>query len=102
MSNRFIDANSLLKAITPIEFYYPLLEQRPVTLVEEGWHKAKRCPFSYDCEPSRFHVNLTNGAFKCHGCGVGGANIIAFTMKLNRLNFRQALQKLADDFGGEI
>lgn len=102
MSNRFIDANSLLKEIPPLRFYSRLLQKKPVTWVEEGWHKAKKCPFGCECIPSRFQVNLTNGAFKCHGCGVGGANIIAFTMKLNRLNFRQALEKLADDFGGEI
>jgi DNA primase len=55
------------------------------------------CPFHNEKSPS-FTVNDQKGFFHCFGCAAHG-DIIGFTMKIDGLEFRDAVQKLADDFG---
>lgn len=71
-----------------------------VTLKRVGSRWVGLCPFHSDTQPS-FYVNPERGAFKCFGCGVGG-DIFDFVMEAQRLDFREAMQYLADRAGIEI
>ena len=54
------------------------------------------CPFHNE-KTASIKIYPDNRAWYCYGCNAGG-DIITFTQKLHRLNFRQALEKLNDDF----
>ncbi|MDP6366711.1 MAG: DNA primase, partial [Nitrospinota bacterium] len=58
------------------------------------------CPFHDEKTPS-FNVNPRMGIFKCFGCGVGG-DAIKFLMQHEGLNFREALQNLANRQGVDL
>lgn len=58
------------------------------------------CPFHNEKTPS-FTVNENFQSFKCWGCGVGG-DVIGFAMQYENLEFREVLQKLADEYGVEL
>ncbi|MBT3820606.1 MAG: DNA primase, partial [Nitrospinaceae bacterium] len=58
------------------------------------------CPFHEEKTPS-FNVNPRMGIFKCFGCGVGG-DAIKFLMQHEGLNFREALQNLANRQGVDL
>lgn len=55
------------------------------------------CPFHDEKTPS-FNVRPGQGTFHCFGCGAGG-DVIAFIMRIEHLNFVEAVQKLADRAG---
>jgi DNA primase len=52
------------------------------------------CPFHEEKTPS-FHINPDRQTFKCFGCGEGG-DVFTFVEKVQRVDFREALQILAD------
>lgn len=54
------------------------------------------CPFHADKTPS-MAINLSDGRFKCFGCGIGG-DLVDFHQQLTGLNFKGALSEL----GGEL
>lgn len=58
------------------------------------------CPFHNEKTPS-FTVNRDRQAFYCFGCEKGG-DTITFLRDLDGLNFREALQKLADRAGIQL
>ena len=58
------------------------------------------CPFHNEKTPS-FTVNRDRQAFYCFGCEKGGDSI-TFLRDIEGLNFREALQKLADRAGIEL
>ena len=58
------------------------------------------CPFHSEKSPS-FTANDQKGFYHCFGCAAHG-DIIGFTMNSEGLEFRDAVVKLADDFGIEI
>ncbi len=58
------------------------------------------CPFHDEKTPS-FNVNPRMGIFKCFGCGVGG-NAFQFLMRHEGLNFREAVQFLANRQGVDL
>lgn len=70
---------------------------RAVPLTKKGQNYWGCCPFHNEKTPS-FCVNEEKGIFKCFGCGEGG-DIVSFTMKRNNLDFRAAIQELADMAG---
>lgn len=51
------------------------------------------CPFHSEKTPS-FNVNVQRQYYKCFGCGEGG-DVLSFVMKLENLQFVDAVQKLA-------
>jgi len=68
-----------------------------VTLKQRGKNYFGLCPFHPEKTPS-FSVNPEKQIFHCFGCGVGG-NVIAFIMKIENLQFPEAVKFLADKLG---
>ncbi|MES2388937.1 MAG: DNA primase [Bacteroidota bacterium] len=64
-----------------------------VQLKKRGKDMIANCPFHDEKTPS-FHVNPTQGYFKCFGCGKGGDSI-TFIMEIEKLTYPEALRWLA-------
>ena len=62
-----------------------------------GAEYAALCPFHAEKSPS-FTVNTKKRFFHCFGCGEHG-DLIAFVMRLNELDFRQAVDLLESENG---
>ena len=58
------------------------------------------CPWHDDSRPS-LQVNPERQTFRCWVCDVGG-DVFNFTMRMERLEFREALEQLADRAGLEL
>jgi len=85
------------KSVLPLDFFrYELPEAK---IKRNGWNDGGLCPFHHDKHLGSFRVNTETGGFKCFSCGAGGGDIIAFIMERDSLTFREALQKLTDDWG---
>ncbi len=70
------------------------------TLKRAGASYKGHCPFHKEKTPS-FHVVPAKGIFHCFGCGAGGS-VIDFVMRAERLDFAEALRKLAEELGIEM
>ncbi len=68
-----------------------------VTLKKAGSSYVGLCPFHNEKTPS-FSVSPQKGIFHCFGCGEGG-NVIHFMMKIERIPFTEAVEKLAQSAG---
>lgn len=71
-----------------------------VALKKIGRHHKGLCPFHSEKTPS-FMVNEEMGLYKCFGCGVGG-DVINFLMEIEGIDFREALEKLAEKAGVKL
>ncbi len=71
-----------------------------VPLKRVGRSFKANCPFHHEKTPS-FIVNPDKQIFHCFGCGVGG-NVFSFFMKIEKRDFRDAVEVLADRAGIEI
>ena len=80
-----------------------------VSLKRRGANYIGLCPFHREKTPS-FTVAPDKQIFKCFGCSEGGT-VIQFIMKIENLDFREALEFLADkanidisrfDVGGKL
>ena len=65
-----------------------------VHLKRSGRNYFGLCPFHNEKSPS-FSVSPDKQIFHCFGCGVGG-NVFTFLMKIEGVNFIEALQMLAE------
>ena len=65
-----------------------------------GVNYKTRCPFHDEKTPS-FTVPAENDFYKCFGCGKSG-DVINLVMELNKLNYQQAVKKIADKYNIEI
>lgn len=65
-----------------------------VRLKRSGRNYFGLCPFHNEKSPS-FSVSPDKQIFHCFGCGVGG-NVISFIMKIEGINFVEAVQLLAE------
>lgn len=68
-----------------------------VTLKRNGTDFVALCPFHREKTPS-FHISSDKQLFYCFGCGSGG-NIIDFVMKIENLDFIDAIKFLAERAG---
>src|SRR5437867_1005131 len=71
-----------------------------VPLRKAGRRYSGLCPFHAEKTPS-FYVDEQKQVFHCFGCGVGG-DIFKFLMLHEKLEFREALEMLAERNGIEI
>ncbi len=58
------------------------------------------CPFHDERSPS-FNVNAEQGFFHCFGCGENG-DVISFVQKIDHLDFRDAVERLAARYGVQL
>ena len=70
---------------------------RVVPLKRAGSNYKGRCPFHNEKTPS-FVVSETKQIFTCFGCGATG-DVIGFVKQYYQLDFMQAIEKLADEYG---
>ena len=73
---------------------------RRVKLKKAGKNYSACCPFHEERTPS-FSVNPERQFYYCFGCGAGG-NALGFVMEYERLDFREAVEGLAQSVGLEI
>ncbi|MCI1960246.1 MAG: DNA primase [Clostridia bacterium] len=71
-----------------------------VPLKKQGSSYFGLCPFHNENTPS-FSVNPEKQLFYCFGCGAAG-NVIGFIMKIEGIDFVEALKKLADRAGYKL
>ncbi|HZS15742.1 MAG TPA: DNA primase [Candidatus Dormibacteraeota bacterium] len=71
-----------------------------VRLQRSGREYKGLCPFHGEKTPS-FMVNQERQVFHCHGCGEGG-DVLSFVQKIERLDFRETLELLAERAGVEL
>lgn len=68
-----------------------------VNLKRHGRNMVGLCPFHGEKTPS-FNIYTENGSFYCFGCGVGG-DVITFIMKIENLDYVEAVKFLAQRAG---
>ncbi len=73
---------------------------RYVSLTRRGSGNLGLCPFHNEKTPS-FSVSSDKQFFHCFGCGEGG-DVISFVMKIENLDFPDAVARLADWAGMEV
>jgi DNA primase len=91
------------------EFLYRLIQANPidavmgsyVNLVRRGRNYVCNCPFHSEKTPSCYLYLDDNPHFYCFGCGVGG-DVITFIMKIENLDFSEAVRFLAARAGMEV
>lgn len=76
------------------------LVSRYVSLRQQGSNFAGLCPFHEEKSPS-FTVSQEKGVFHCFGCKAGG-DAFEFIMRIEKLDFPQALEFLANQVGIDI
>ena len=87
--DRIIDAANIVDVVSEY-----------VTLRRAGANYKGLCPFHDDKTPS-FHVSPAKGICKCFACGEGG-NAVHFIMKIEQLNYFDALKFLGKKYGIEV
>ena len=92
----------------PDGFLYELKERSDISDIVSGYVNLKRrgrnlvglCPFHSEKTPS-FNLYPENGSFYCFGCGAGG-DVITFVMKIENLDYIEAVKFLAQRAGMEM
>ena len=90
------DAQALKEQVRQSVDLVELIE-RHVALKRAGSTLKGLCPFHQEKTPS-FTVYPAKQFFKCYGCGVGG-DIFTFVQRWERVEFREALELLAEQAG---
>ena len=71
-----------------------------ITLKRRGRNMVGLCPFHGEKTPS-FNIYTENDSFYCFGCGVGG-DVITFVMKMENLDYVDAVKFLAQRAGMDM
>jgi len=71
-----------------------------VDLRKSGKNHSACCPFHEEKTPS-FTVNADKQFYYCFGCGAGG-NAVGFVMDFDRVDFPEAIERLAKHLGLEV
>ncbi|KKR05533.1 MAG: primase protein [candidate division WS6 bacterium GW2011_GWF2_39_15] len=74
--------------------------ERYVKLKKAGKNYVGLCPFHSEKTPS-FNVSPDIQIYKCFGCGKSG-DVITFIQEIEKLDFREALEKLAKETGVQL
>ena len=91
------DATEQIKARLPLED----IIGEVVALKPAGRNRLKGlCPFHSESTPS-FHVVVDKGFYHCFGCQSHGS-VVDFVMRTQNLDFRSALEQLAQRAGVEL
>jgi len=90
LPSSFLSELKLRSDITDIVSSYVNLKRR-------GRNMIGLCPFHSEKTPS-FNIYPENGSFYCFGCGVGG-DVITFIMKIENLDYIEAVKFLATRAG---
>lgn len=93
-----LNVETVKQGINPADLYSCELPDMR-TPKQALWNNGGLCPFHDDHKPNSFFVNIDTGAFKCFSCNAGGGDIISFIQLRHGLPFREALVKLADEWG---
>ena len=70
---------------------------KKIPLKKRGRDFVACCPFHHEKTPS-FSVSDMKGIYHCFGCGKSG-NIFTFIMEMEGLNFKEAIEYLANLYG---
>ena len=89
----------------PEEFISELKFRSDISDIASSYMQLKRrgrnlvglCPFHGEKTPS-FNIYTENGSFYCFGCGAGG-DVITFVMKIENLDYMEAVKFLAQRAG---
>ena len=90
LSEDFIAELKYKSDISEIASSYMQLKRR-------GRNLVGLCPFHGEKTPS-FNIYAENGSFYCFGCGAGG-DVITFVMKIENLDYMEAVKFLAQRAG---
>ena len=71
-----------------------------LTMRRAGRNFKANCPFHGEKTPS-FMVSPDKQIFHCFGCGAGG-NVFGFVMKIEKKDFRETVEMLAERAGVEL
>ena len=71
-----------------------------INIKPSGANYKGLCPFHGEKTPS-FYINTSKQIYKCFGCGEGG-DVINFVMRIENLDFMDAVKLLANRCGIEI
>ncbi len=71
-----------------------------IELKKSGANFKANCPFHGENTPS-FVVSPAKQIYHCFGCGVGG-DAINFVMEYDKLNYPEAIEKLASQYGIDL
>ncbi|WP_432792590.1 DNA primase [Peptacetobacter hiranonis] len=71
-----------------------------IKIQPSGQNYKALCPFHVEKTPS-FHISTAKQVYKCFGCGEGG-DVINFVMKMENLDFMDAVRLLANRCGIDI
>jgi DNA primase len=88
--------------IDQIKLHIDIVEyiSRRMTLKKAGRNYKGLCPFHNEKTPS-FMVSPDRQSWHCFGCGKGGS-VFDFAMEYDHLDFREALEELADQAGVKL
>lgn len=96
MDNFSFDVKEQIRdAIDMVEFV-----SRYIPLRRSGRHYVGKCPWHDDSRPS-LQVNAERQSYKCWVCNLGG-DVFSFVMQMEGVEFREALEILADYAGIEL
>ena len=73
---------------------------RKLPLKRRGRDFVACCPFHHEKTPS-FSVSDAKGIYHCFGCGKTG-NIFTFVMETEGLNFKEAIEYIANMYGIQL
>lgn len=76
------------------------VSSRHIALKRRGKNYLAICPFHHDKRPSLV-IDPERKLFHCFGCGAGG-DVFKFLMKIEHLDFGEAVERLAQETGVEL
>lgn len=92
------DIEARIKAV-PLPDFIRRYEGNPLQRSGAQWLTLCRIPPHIDHNPS---LAVSEKGFKCFSCGKGGANAVAYIMARENLDYRAALERVAEIWGIDI